>query len=78
MASTGTDTAATGASLHPDLEKIASRQAHSTVPHDELLAGEADAELLGMSKRSIDIRSAPNLVHQPSSDTNKNSAAISQ
>jgi hypothetical protein len=38
----------TGASLHPDLEKIASRQAHSTVPHEELLAGEADAELLGI------------------------------
>ncbi|TVY17244.1 GABA-specific permease [Lachnellula arida] len=36
----------TGASLHPDLEKTASRQAHSTVPKDEILADEADAELL--------------------------------
>ena len=46
----------TGASLHPDLEKIASRQAHSTVPHDELLAGEADAELLGKLEESIEHR----------------------
>lgn len=37
----------TGASMHPDLEKIASKQVHSTVPQKELLAGEADAELLG-------------------------------
>ncbi|TVY43881.1 GABA-specific permease [Lachnellula subtilissima] len=35
-----------GTSLHPGLETIASRQAHSTVPQDEVLAGEADAELL--------------------------------
>ena len=48
-----TSAAQTGASLHPDLEKIASRQAHSTVPHDDQLAGEADAELLGMLWKSI-------------------------
>jgi hypothetical protein len=47
------ETIQTGASMHPDMEKIASRQAHSTVPHEELLAGEADAELLGMYLCSI-------------------------
>ncbi|TVY75820.1 GABA-specific permease [Lachnellula suecica] len=41
-----TDAVQSGASMHPDMEKIASRQAASTVPHEELLAGEADAELL--------------------------------
>jgi hypothetical protein len=45
MATTG---AQTGAALHPDLEKIASRQngppAYSS---SEALANEADAELLG-------------------------------
>ncbi|KAH6662047.1 gaba permease [Halenospora varia] len=36
----------TGASMHPDLEKMASRHPHSAAPPAELLAGEADAELL--------------------------------
>ncbi|RDW74932.1 Gaba permease [Coleophoma cylindrospora] len=34
-----------GAELHPDVEKTISKQAHN-VPPEELLAGEADAELL--------------------------------
>lgn len=32
----------------PDLEKSASRLSHSNVPPQELLAGEADTELLGI------------------------------
>ena len=38
-----------GAALHPDLEKSASRKSDKNVPPEELLAGEADAELLGKS-----------------------------
>lgn len=40
-----------GAAMHPDLEKTASKRSrtHSNVPDDALLAGEADAELLGKS-----------------------------
>jgi hypothetical protein len=38
-----------GAALHPDLEKVVSRRSRhsSNVPDEALLAGEADAELLG-------------------------------
>ncbi|KAH8667934.1 gaba permease [Tricladium varicosporioides] len=32
--------------MHPDLEKVASRHSHAAAPPAELLAGEADAELL--------------------------------
>jgi hypothetical protein len=42
-----TSGAQTGASLHPDLEKTATRRSHSNVPPEALLAGEADTELLG-------------------------------
>ena len=31
----------------PDLEKTVSRRSHTNVPPEELLASEADAELLG-------------------------------
>ncbi len=44
MASTGNDV---GAGLHPDMEKTASRRSHSNTVPDELLASDADAELLG-------------------------------
>lgn len=44
--------AQTGASLHPDLEKMPSRHSASDPPL-EILAGEADAELLGESAASI-------------------------
>jgi hypothetical protein len=42
-------TAHSGAAMHPDLEKTVSRRSrtHSNTPDDALLAGEADAELLG-------------------------------
>jgi hypothetical protein len=43
-----TGVAHTGASLHPDMEKMASRHG-SSEPSPEILAGEADAELLGKS-----------------------------
>ena len=35
------------AGLQPDLEKTTSRKSHSNVPPPELLADDADAELLG-------------------------------
>jgi hypothetical protein len=40
-------TAQAGADFHPDVEKTASRHSRSNVPDEALLAGEADAELLG-------------------------------
>lgn len=43
----------TDASLLPDLKTIASRQPHSTVPQDEILADDADAELLGKLGNTI-------------------------
>lgn len=43
MASTGVDTGAS----HLDIEKTATRLSHSNVPPPELLAGDADTELLG-------------------------------
>lgn len=43
MASTGVDTGV----MHPDMEKTATRLSHSNVPPPELLAGNADTELLG-------------------------------
>lgn len=42
----------TGASLHPDLEKMASRHSRSDPP-PEIMTGEADAELLGKPICSI-------------------------
>lgn len=40
-------TAPTGAAVQPDIEKTASRRSRSNIPDEALLAGEADAELLG-------------------------------
>lgn len=45
-----TTVAQSGAGVHPDLEKTVSRRSHSNVPPPELLADEADAELLGESE----------------------------
>jgi hypothetical protein len=36
-----------GTGVQPDLEKTVSRRSHSNVPPQELLANEADTELLG-------------------------------
>jgi hypothetical protein len=49
-----TVTAQTGAILHPDMEKMASRHSASNPP-PEFLTGEADAELLGKPIASIGI-----------------------
>jgi hypothetical protein len=43
-----TGIAQTGANMHPDMEKMASRYGASEPP-PKILAGEADAELLGKS-----------------------------
>lgn len=40
----------TGAQLHPDLENVATKRSIHNAPPEELLAGEADAELLGESQ----------------------------
>jgi hypothetical protein len=37
----------TGAGVQPDLEKTVSRRSHTNAPPEELLASDADAELLG-------------------------------
>jgi hypothetical protein len=37
----------TASGVQPDLEKTVSRRSHTNVPPEELLASEADAELLG-------------------------------
>ena len=42
-------TTATG--VQPDLEKTVSKRSHTNVPPEELLANEADTELLGKSSR---------------------------
>ena len=39
--------AQTGSQMPPDLEKIDRRPSHHSIPPKELLANEADAELLG-------------------------------
>lgn len=39
--------------MHTDLEHSVSRTSHSNVPPRELLADEADAELLGMSDNQL-------------------------
>jgi len=49
MASKGIDV---GAGLHPDMEKTASRVSHPDMP-PELLASDADADLLGMCSLPI-------------------------
>jgi hypothetical protein len=38
---------ATATGVQPDLEKTISKRSHTNVPPEELLASEADAELLG-------------------------------
>ena len=40
-----------GAAMHPNLEKTVSRRSQTNVPPQELLAGEADAELLGTASK---------------------------
>jgi hypothetical protein len=47
-------TGQSGAALHPDLEKTVSRHSHSNIPDEALLAGEADAKLLGKFSASSD------------------------
>jgi hypothetical protein len=39
--------ATTATGVQPDLEKTVSRRSHTNVPPEELLASEADTELLG-------------------------------
>jgi len=58
-----------GAALHPDIEKIASRR-HSVVPDAALLADEGDTELLGKQSKPRSMKRVDML--QQSSDTNKN------
>ena len=68
-------TVTTGAELHPDLEKTATRRSHTDALSPDLMASEADAELLGkfpfipVSETQL-TRSQPNLV------TPKNFVAI--
>jgi len=60
----------------PDLEKSASRLSQGNIPPKELLAGEADTELLGISPSSACLM--PDLTErQPSSDINKSFAETS-